>query len=132
MTSRLTATNWLGIAARAVVLTLLMAFFWIVSGATALKADDLVRISMERARQVATAKPAPDYPAMAKQLRITGRVALELLVDLDGSVEKVDVVTGNPILASSAIAAAKKWKFPPFETDGKPMKAAVRLYFDFN
>ena len=132
MSIRLTATNWIGIVLQATVLSPFLGCLWIFASATDLKADDLVRISMERARQVATAKPAPDYPAMAKQLRITGRVALELLVDLDGSVEKVDVVTGNPILASSAIAAAKKWKFPPFETDGKPMKAAVRLYFDFN
>jgi hypothetical protein len=35
---------------------------------------------------------------MAKQLKITRWMALELLVDLDGSVEKVDIVTGNPIL----------------------------------
>ena len=132
MNTRLTATNWLGSAARVVVLTPFLACFWPFTSTMDLKADDLVRITMEKARQLATAKPTPDYPPMAKQLKITGRVAVEMFVDLDGSVEKVDVVTGNPVLASAATAAAKKWKFPPFEADGKPMKAVVRLYFDFN
>jgi TonB family protein len=132
MTTRLTASSWLGRAARGVALTPFLACLWTLTNATDLKADDLVRISMEKARQVATAKPAPDYPPMAKQLKITGRVSLEVLVALDGSVEKVDVVAGNPVLASAATAAAKKWKFPPFEADGKPMKAVVRLYFDFD
>ena len=132
MSTRLTATNWLGSAARVVVLTPFLACLWTFTSAMDLKADDLVRISMEKARQLATAKPSPDYPPMAKQLKITGRVALELFVDLDGSVEKVDVVTGNPVLAAAATAAAKKWRFPPFEAEGKPIKAVVRLYFDFN
>lgn len=132
MSTRLTATNWLGSAARVVALTLFWACLWTFTSTMNLKADDLVRITMEKARQLATAKPTPDYPPMAKQLKITGRVAVEMFVDLDGSVEKVDVVTGNPVLASAATAAAKKWRFPPFEADGKPMKAVIRLYFDFN
>lgn len=132
MSTRLTATNWLGSAARVVVLTPFLVCLWTFTSVMDLKADDLVRISMEKARQLATAKPSPDYPPMAKQLKITGRVALELFVDLDGSVEKVDIVTGNPVLAAAATAAAKKWRFPPFEAEGKPIKAVVRLYFDFN
>ena len=69
--------------------------------------------------------------AMAKQMKLAGQTEVDLYVAEDGAVEKVDVVKGNPILANAAVAAAKQWKFQPFETEGTPRKAVVRLSFSF-
>lgn len=52
-------------------------------------------------------------------------------VSTTGDVEKVEVISGDPILARSAVDAAKKWKFKPFIKNGKPVKASTNLPFDF-
>jgi TonB family protein len=46
-------------------------------------------------------------------------------------VQRAEVVSGDPILAQSAVDAAKKWKFKPFIKNGKPVKVSTRLPFDF-
>ncbi len=82
--------------------------------------------------KAAVTRVDPEYPPMAKQMKISGEAEVEVLVSTDGSVEKVDIVKGNAILSNAAASAAKKWKFKPFEANGKPSKAVVRLAFNFN
>jgi protein TonB len=91
-----------------------------------------IRVQDEDARKAAIEKVQPTYSPIARQMNLTGRVLLDLTVNTDGSVEKADVVSGNPILSSSAVTAAKRWKFQPFQSDGKPTEAVVRIAFEFN
>ena len=77
-------------------------------------------------------KVSPTYPLMAKQLKLAGRVVVDMIVAENGSVESADVVNGNPILAGAAKTAAKGWRFQPFQEDGKSSKAVVRMNFDFS
>jgi len=79
----------------------------------------------------ATTKVQPDYPAMAKQLKIEGPVELEAIVGENGVVEKVNIVSGNPVLTKPAVDAVKKWKFSPFTEGGKVVKAAVPVSMNF-
>jgi protein TonB len=46
-------------------------------------------------------------------------------------VESAEVVSGDPVLAKSAVDAAKKWKFTPFIKNGKPVKVSTNLPFSF-
>jgi len=78
-----------------------------------------------------TAKVPPDYPAIARQLKIEGAVELEVVVTEAGVVEKVNIVSGNPVLTRPASDAVKKWKFAPFISDGKPVKAVVPVSMSF-
>ncbi len=78
-----------------------------------------------------TAKVAPEYPAIARQLKIEGAVELEAVVTETGAVEKVNIVSGNPVLTRPAVDAIKKWKFAPFTADGKAVKALVPLSLSF-
>jgi TonB family protein len=55
----------------------------------------------------------PQYPEPLKQARIGGAVRLRATVLPNGTVSNVNVLGGNPILAESAAAAIKKWKFAP-------------------
>ena len=53
------------------------------------------------------------------------------LVAESGAVEKVNIVSGNPVLTRPASDAVKKWKFAPFTSDGKPVKAVVPVSLSF-
>jgi TonB family protein len=79
----------------------------------------------------ATTKVQPDYPQMARQLKIEGQVELEAVVAENGTVEKVNIVSGNPVLTKPAADAIKKWKFSPFTEGGKVVRALVPVSLNF-
>jgi TonB family protein len=58
-------------------------------------------------------KVAPEYPALAKQMNVTGKVKIEAIVAADGHVTSTKVVGGSPLLVNAALDALKKWHFEP-------------------
>jgi TonB family protein len=93
--------------------------------------DNAKKLSRAEALASAVDKVQPDFPAMARQLKIEGQVELEALVSETGTVEKVNIVSGNPILTRPAADALKRWKFSPATADGKPVKALAPVLFTF-
>ena len=75
--------------------------------------------------------PALSGQPIARQLKIEGSVELEAVVTETGAVEKVNIVSGNPVLTRPASDAIKKWKFAPFTSDGKAVKALVPVTLSF-
>ena len=58
-------------------------------------------------------KVDPSYPPLAKQMRITGTVKVEVVITATGAVKSTKVLGGHPLLAAAAEEAVKKWKFEP-------------------
>jgi protein TonB len=93
--------------------------------------DEPKKVTKSEGLNQATTKVQPEYPAMAKQLKIEGAVELEAVVAENGTVEKVNIISGNPVLTRPAADAVKKWKFAPFTADGKTVKALVPVSMNF-
>jgi TonB family protein len=55
----------------------------------------------------------PDYPELAKRMRITGVVKMSVTVDAEGKVTDVKTISGNRVLSVAAEEAVRKWKFEP-------------------
>jgi TonB family protein len=55
----------------------------------------------------------PDYPDILKNARIGGIVRLTATVLPSGTVARIQVVGGNPILAERAAKAIMKWRYAP-------------------
>ena len=74
----------------------------------------------------------PVYPEAARQQGIQGLVVLEATVDKDGEVQRVAVISGNPMLATAASAAVLKWRFKPLVQDGRVVVPfTTRITVDF-
>jgi len=58
-------------------------------------------------------KVQPSYPDLAKRMNITGSVKIQVVVAPNGTVKDAKVVGGHPVLANSALEAARKWRFEP-------------------
>jgi TonB family protein len=56
-------------------------------------------------------KPDPAYPALARNINLSGAVKLEVLVLANGSVKTVQIKGGNPLLARAAESAVRVWKW---------------------
>jgi len=89
------------------------------------------KVSKAEGLNSVTTKVAPEYPAIANQLKIEGPVELEAVVAENGTVEKVNIVSGNPVLTRPAVEAVKKWKYAPFTSEGKTVKAVVPVSLTF-
>jgi TonB family protein len=67
-------------------------------------------------RQSALEAPLPEYPTRPALERVEGKIAVEVLVNSDGSVKSVDVIEGaDPRFASGVVAAVKRWRFRPIK-----------------
>jgi periplasmic protein TonB len=93
--------------------------------------DTPKKVTKAEGLNAVTTKVPPEYPPIARQLKIEGAVELEVIVTEAGTVEKVNIVSGNPVLTRPASDAVKKWKFAPFTADGKTVKAAVPVSMSF-
>ncbi len=65
-------------------------------------------------------KTAPDYPTAARDAGIEGEVVLGCVVAETGRVADARVVSGNQLLAQSALAAVKHWRYEPWYYNGRP------------
>jgi TonB family protein len=63
----------------------------------------------------------PVYPAIAAKMRVEGTVKLDAIIESDGSVSDVKIVSGHQLLAPAAVEAVKKWKYE--SGDGKAIQA---------
>jgi TonB family protein len=89
------------------------------------------RITTAAAMNAAQVRPAPVYPPVAKQMRVQGKVEVEVTIDTEGSVGGVKALTGNALLTRAAMDAVKQWKFTPFSENGTRVDAVAVLSFEF-
>jgi len=82
------------------------------------------------AAQVDT-KVAPAYPPLARQARIQGMVVLKVQISKTGDVENIQLFSGHPMLAPSAIEAVKQWKYKPYLLNGEPIEVETNVTVNF-
>ena len=75
----------------------------------------------------------PVYPKLAQQMRISGIVKLGVLIGEDGSVERIRLLSGHPLLVPAAMDAVKHWRYEPVLRDGLPavVPTIVEIGFRF-
>ena len=56
---------------------------------------------------------APDYPYVLRNGHFEGQVRLQASVLPNGTVSKVDIMGGNPMLSRYAAEAVMRWKYVP-------------------
>lgn len=69
----------------------------------------------------------PEYPQAARISHITGDVVLHVIIDRDGHIAELDVLSGHPLLIESAIKAVKQWEYRPYILNGKPVEVETTL-----
>ncbi|MGO9865655.1 MAG: energy transducer TonB [Terriglobales bacterium] len=67
------------------------------------------------------------YPALARQMHVTGTVKILVTVSPNGSVKNAKVVGGHPLLVEAAMDAVKQWRF---ETSPDESTGIVEFHFD--
>ena len=73
----------------------------------------------------------PVYPALARTQHISGGVTVDALIDANGRVTTMKVISGPTLLQQAAMEALKQWKYQPAMLDGKavPMHLTITVQF---
>jgi TonB family protein len=66
--------------------------------------------SQEKSRTVVHKVP-PIYPAIARQMGLTGTIVVSATVDPSGKVTKAESTSSNKVFVPAAIEAVKQWKY---------------------
>jgi protein TonB len=69
----------------------------------------------------------PIYPAIPKQLGRSGRVELRAIISTDGSIESLEVISGDPLFIQSALAAVREWRYRPTVLNGQPVEVDTHI-----
>lgn len=76
-------------------------------------------VAPDKAKENLVTFVQPDYPPLAKAARIQGIVHASIAIDETGNVKVLRLISGHPMLAPAALEAIRKWKYRPFQVDGK-------------
>jgi TonB family protein len=74
---------------------------------------------------------SPVYPPLARNQHVSGDVRIDALIDANGRVTTMKVISGPTLLHQAAMDALRQWKYQPATLDGKqvPMHLTVTLQF---
>ncbi len=95
-------------------------------------ADATARVRLSPSAAEALSRPVePNYPMLAKQMRVQGAVVLEALIGRDGNIQALHVLSGPAILSAAAREAVKQWRFKPYLQSGQTVETKARIVVNF-
>ena len=100
------------------------------SANTVVSVGDRVQMSPQTAQSVSVSVP-PDYPLLARQMKVQGAVSLQALISRDGTIQELQILSGPSILAAAAREAVKQWHFKPFLQNGQPVETQAKITVNF-
>ena len=74
----------------------------------------------------------PEYPLMAKSAGVQGAVVLEAVISKQGTVGKLNVISGNRLLVRAAMEAVKKWQYRPTLLNDDPVEVITTITVNFH
>lgn len=76
--------------------------------------------------------PPPSYPPLARQAHVQGIVQMDAVIGTNGRVKSVQLISGHPLLAGSAMQAVRSWQYQPTVADGAPVEVETTVSVNFN
>lgn len=73
----------------------------------------------------------PSYPALARTARIQGTVEFAAVIDKEGRVENLQLISGHPLLIQAAREAILQWRYRPTLLNGQPVEVSTTITVKF-
>ncbi len=76
-------------------------------------------------------KVVPVYPMLAKSAGIEGLVKFTALIDKEGKIRNLKLISGPPPLVDAASEAVKRWVYRPTLLNGQPVEVITEIIVNF-
>jgi len=94
--------------------------------------DAAERVQISASTSDVVASPVrPNYPLLARQMKVEGSVILQALISKDGVIQNLRVVSGPHILASAAQDAVRQWHFKPHYQGNEAVETQAKITVNF-
>lgn len=90
-----------------------------------------VRVSQGVTTGLLIRKVEPFYPVIARNAHVQGQVILKAIINKEGHIQDLQLVSGHVLLAPSAIDAVKQWLYKPFLLNGEPVEVETTVTVTF-
>jgi protein TonB len=89
----------------------------------------VVRHSVSEPAQMAQLirRVEPSYPQLARQIQREGRVELHAIISATGTIESLEVISGDPLFIQSALSAVREWRYRPTILNGRPIEVDTHI-----
>jgi TonB family protein len=96
------------------------------------RSSELGHLSQQSSGDLPTTQVMPDYPSLALQKNVQGRVILHAVISEDGTLQNVRLVSPPSLLNSSVLEAVRKWRYQPHYENGEPVEVETQIIVDFS
>ncbi len=93
-------------------------------------AAERVRMSTDTS-EIVTGPVRPNYPLLARQMKVQGSVILQAMISKDGTIQNLRVMSGPHILASAAQDAVRQWHFKPHFEGREAVETQAKITVNF-
>ena len=76
-------------------------------------------------------QPKPVYPSEAKAQGVEGVVSLSVLIAKDGTIQRIEVVSGHPLLVPAALESVRQWVYQTTLLNGNPVEVQTTVDVNF-
>jgi TonB family protein len=98
---------------------------------TATKATPQAQVPAEVMEKLLIHRVEPVYPTGARQAKLEGIIALDVIVGRDGTVLSMKPLNGPDVLARAAMDALRWWRFEPYRVNGVPAVVETTVAVEF-
>jgi protein TonB len=103
-----------------------------VADRTPLPPNAAARVELSPGTAQVVSRPVdPNYPLLAKQMKVQGAVVLQALISKTGSIQDIQVLSGPAILSAAAREAVSQWHFKPYYQSGRAVETEARITVNF-
>jgi periplasmic protein TonB len=95
-------------------------------------APQRVRISQGVTKGLLIHRVDPPYPSLAKAARVQGEVILTAIINTNGDIQNLQLVSGHPMLVPAAIDAVRQWHYKPYLLNGQPVEVETTITVFFS
>jgi TonB family protein len=74
----------------------------------------------------------PVYPAQAQAARISDTVRFNAIIDTDGRIRNLALVSGHPLMVPEAQTAVRQWVYEPTLLNGEPVEVVTTIDVNFS
>jgi periplasmic protein TonB len=74
----------------------------------------------------------PVYPELARRAHVQGKVVLECVIDTDGRITDIRVLSGPPLLTGAAVDAVRDWVYTPTTLNRQPIRVILNVTVNFS
>jgi periplasmic protein TonB len=93
--------------------------------------SDLLDVPEDYADDQVVHRVHPVYPKQARLKKLQGTVVLQAIINKQGKVDSLQLVSGDPLLAQAAADAVKQWRYKPYSHNGDFTDFQTRVTVDF-